>query len=302
MDVSIITINYNSSIHTINLIKSILKNVSPVISYEIIIVDNASHSNDYDSLTKNITQDKRIKIFKSNINTGFAGGNMQGYKESSGKYVLFINNDCECLNDIITPLLDFIKKNKSAGLLTGKVMGKDGRANGAHKLFPCLSKSILGTQACRFFLKNKFISPKKILKHPTQVQVVTGAFMFFESHVFRHIGGLDTNFFLDCEEEDISKRIWNFGKEVYIIPDSEVIHAHGGSKNSSYDISNEYYISYKKLIFKHYNYPYAMVMMIFVYMKILKDIFRMKTNVQLIKLALCGFHESFSLRYKQKYK
>ena len=300
MQVSIITINYNSSVHTIKLINSIIKNVSPTISYEMIIVDNASHDHDFDNLIKNIPQDKRIRVFQNNINTGFAGGNMDGYKKSSGKYVLFINNDCECLNDIITPLVDFIKNNKSAGLLTGKVMGKDGLASGAHKLFPCLSKSILGTEACRFFLKNKFVSPKKIIKQPTQVQVVTGAFMFFESNVFKLVGGLDTNFFLYCEEEDISKRIWNLGKEVYIIPNSEVVHEHGGSKNSSHEISNEYYISYRKLIFKHYNLPYAILMMIFVYMKILKDIFRMKTNIKLIILALCGFHESFSLRYKQK--
>jgi hypothetical protein len=62
--------------------------------------------------------------------------------------------------------------------------GIDGKYNGAHKLFPCLSKNLLGTSICRLFLKDKFISPKKILKHPIQVQVVTGAFMFFESHRF----------------------------------------------------------------------------------------------------------------------
>ena len=302
MQVSIITINYNSSIHTIKLINSILKNISSAISYEIIIVDNASHNDDYDNLIKNIPQNKRIKIYKSNINTGFAGGNMHGYKQSSGKYILFINNDCECLNDIITPLLHFIQRNKSVGLLTGKVMGKDGLANGAHKLFPCLLKSILGNEACRFFLKNKFVSPKKTLKHPIKVQVVSGAFMFFESHIFKLIGGLDTKFFLDCEEEDISRRIWNFGKEIYIVPESEVIHEHGGSKDSSNDISNEYYISYKKLMFKHYNFPYAILMMVFIYLKILKDIFKMKSNMKLIKIALCGFNERFSLRYKQKSK
>ena len=55
-------------------------------------------------------------------------------------------------------------------------------------------------------------------------------------------------------------------------------------------------------MFKHYNFPYAILMMVFIYMKILKDIFRMKTNMKLIKIALCGFNERFSLRYKQKIK
>jgi GT2 family glycosyltransferase len=48
---------------------------------------------------------------------------------------------------------------------------------------------------------------------------VTGAFMFFDRDIFKSIGGFDISFFLDCEEEDISKRVWNAGKDVYMIPE-----------------------------------------------------------------------------------
>ena len=161
MQVSIITINYNSSKHTLKLIESIIKNISSNVSYEIIITDNASHIDDYENLLNHKPDDERIRIFRSTINTGFSGGNMNGFKHAKGEYVLFINNDCICLNDVLTPLLSFIKKNKKAALLTGTVMGEDGLATGSHKLFPCLTKSIFGTQACRFFFKHKFTSPKK---------------------------------------------------------------------------------------------------------------------------------------------
>ena len=123
MKVSIITINYNSSAYTIKLIESILKNISNTILYEIIVTDNASEKDDYDYLISNIPSDTRIKIFRSNINTGFSGGNMDGYNRSSGEYLLFINNDCECLNDVLEPLIKYIEDNDSAGLLTGKVRG-----------------------------------------------------------------------------------------------------------------------------------------------------------------------------------
>ena len=104
MKVSIITINYNSSAYTIKLIESILKNISNTILYEIIVTDNASEKDDYDYLISNIPSDSRIKIFRNNINTGFSGGNMDGYNKSSGEYLLFINNDCECLNDVLSHL------------------------------------------------------------------------------------------------------------------------------------------------------------------------------------------------------
>ena len=90
MEVSIITINYNSSEYTINLVKSILAKVSSEIEYEIIITDNASENDDYKNLIEKVPRDGRIKIEKSNINTGFAGGNMNGFNNSSGKYLLFI--------------------------------------------------------------------------------------------------------------------------------------------------------------------------------------------------------------------
>ena len=124
MKVSIITINYNSSEFTIKLIESILKNISNTILYEIIVTDNASEIDDYDHLISNIPSDTRIKIFRSNINTGFSGGNMDGYNRSSGEYLLFINNDCECLNYVLKQLIKYIDDNYSDVLLTGKIRDK----------------------------------------------------------------------------------------------------------------------------------------------------------------------------------
>ncbi len=300
MKVSIITINYNSSAYTIKLIESILKNISNTILYEIIVTDNASEKDDYDYLISNIPSDTRIKIFRSNINTGFSGGNMDGYNRSSGEYLLFINNDCECQNDVLQPLLKFIQNNDKAGLLTGKVIGLDGKYTGTHKLFPCLTRSLLGNEFARWISKNKFISPKQEITKPTKVQVVTGAFMFFKRSLFEKINGFDTQFFLDCEEEDISKRVWDYGKEVYMLPEPEIIHEHGGSKkDNAHGLRNEFYISYKKLMFKHYNKPYSLIMLLLTSLKIFKYFISGKCKYDTLKLALKGFPEESSLRYKQ---
>ena len=300
MKVSIITINYNSSAYTIKLIESILKNISNTILYEIIVTDNASEKDDYDYLISNIPSDTRIKIFRSNINTGFSGGNMDGYNRSSGEYLLFINNDCECQNDVLQPLLKFIQNNDKAGLLTGKVIGLDGKYTGTHKLFPCLTRSLLGNEFARWISKNKFISPKQEITKPTKVQVVTGAFMFFKRSLFEKINGFDTQFFLDCEEEDISKRVWDYGKEVYMLPEPEIIHEHGGSKkDNAHGLRNEFYISYKKLMFKHYNKPYSLIMLLLPSLKIFKYFISGKCKYDTLKLALKGFPEESSLRYKQ---
>ena len=300
MQVSIITINYNSSLFTIKLVESIFKNVSKLIDYEIIITDNSSRDRDYDNLVKKLPRDERIKLFRNKINNGFSGGNMDGYERSNGKYLLFINNDCQCINDVIKPLIAFMECNNNVGLLTGKVRGVDGRYTGTHKLFPSLSKSLFGTRFTRILLKGKFISPKKSIKKPTRVQVVTGAFMFFSKKVFEDIDGFDREFFLDCEEEDISKRVWDIGKEVYMLPEPEIIHEHGGSKKENeIELRNEFYISYKKLMFKHYSKPYSILMLLLMSLKIFRYFILGKCKYDTVKLALKGFPEECSLRYKQ---
>ena len=215
MQVSIITINYNSSKYTLKLIESILKNIPNTIVYEIIVTDNASMKDDYDYLISNSPSDARIKIFRNEINTGFSGGNMDGFAKSSGEYVLFINNDCVCLNDVLNPLIKFMKDNHRVGLLTGKVRGLDGKYTGTHKLFPSLTRSLLGNAFARLISKHNFISPKEEIIKPVKVQVVTGAFMFFRRDVFIEIDGFDKSFFLDCEEEDISKRVWDSGRDIF---------------------------------------------------------------------------------------
>ena len=124
--------------------------------------------------------------------------------------------------------------------------------------------------------------------------------MFFRRHVFIEIDGFDKRFFLDCEEEDISKRVWDSGRYVYFIPEPEIIHEHGGSKSpDDKNLRNEYYISYKKLIFKHYSVFYSLLMMSMVYLKILKNLFLGKVDRELLLLALKGFPEKSSLRYRQ---
>ena len=300
MQVSIITINYNSSLFTIKLVESIFKHIGKIIDYEIIITDNASKDRDYENLVKKLPRDERIKLFRNKVNNGFSGGNMDGYEKSKGKYLLFINNDCQCMNDVISPLIEFMKSNDNVGLLTGKVRGLDGRYTGTHKLFPSLSKSLFGTRFARILSKEKFISPKRSIKKPTRVQVVTGAFMFFSKEVFEDIDGFDRKFFLDCEEEDISKRVWDIGKEVYMLPKPEIVHEHGGSKKENeMELRNEFYISYKKLMFKHYSKPYSILMLLLISLKIFRYFIVGKCKYDTVKLALKGFPEECSLRYKQ---
>ena len=94
--VSVIIINYNTFQLTCDCISSVLKHTK-MVSYEIVLVDNASTERNPALFLEKFPS---IKLVKSEKNLGFAGGNNLGINIATGDYFFLINNDTE-----ITPLL-----------------------------------------------------------------------------------------------------------------------------------------------------------------------------------------------------
>jgi len=113
--ISIITVNYNNTAVTIDLLRSIkhleYKNV------EVIVVDNNSAENPTAQL-KNILSS--INVIVSNKNLGFAGGNNLGIKAAKGDYLFFVNNDTELTPQILNGLLEVFENYPDAGAVSPK--------------------------------------------------------------------------------------------------------------------------------------------------------------------------------------
>ena len=299
IDVSFITINYNSSNLTIKLVESIISQTIGL-DYEIIVVDNASQNEDFQNLHNNLTKLNQVKIINNRINSGFASGNMLGVNFASGKYYFFINNDCILLNNSVKILKDFLDINEDVVLATAKVLDNNGNYSSSYKQFPHLIKQLFGNSIQRIVSKNRFPSNKIKLEKNSEVEVISGSCMFFRKDVFCSIGGFDTVFFLYCEEEDICKRVWDFGKKVYFIPKAEVFHEAGGSTEKSFEIEREFYISYYHLLNKHYNFLGIFLLKIALFIKLFFRIFKKKNGFKIFLAAIQDFSIKSSLRYQQK--
>ncbi len=118
----IILVNYNSSEHTIECVKSIQK--SEYDNYEIIIVDNNSNNEDKSNLQ--LLSDDATIIYNSD-NEGFATANNIGIKYAIGKsaeYVLLLNNDTIIEPSTISCLIDAYENNEQMdkiAIITGKI-------------------------------------------------------------------------------------------------------------------------------------------------------------------------------------
>lgn len=88
--VSIIILNYNGKQFLKECLESVL--VQSYSEFEIILFDNASTDGSVEFVTSSFT-DKRIKIFSSDENLGFAGGNNEALKHCTGDLIVLLNND-----------------------------------------------------------------------------------------------------------------------------------------------------------------------------------------------------------------
>jgi glycosyltransferase involved in cell wall biosynthesis len=94
--VSFITVCYNGFKDTCELIESLQTHVHSV-SYEIIVVDNASHENEAAKIHQLYPT---VVAIRSNENSGFSGGNNIGIQVAKGKYIFLINNDYLTLKNL----------------------------------------------------------------------------------------------------------------------------------------------------------------------------------------------------------
>ncbi|MBC7651606.1 MAG: glycosyltransferase, partial [Deinococcales bacterium] len=115
--VSIITVNFNHSHVTDALLDSIgLKNTYQNI--EIIVVDNGSVVNPIPAWQQKYPQ---VMFIRSDINTGFAGGNNIGINAATGDYLFLVNNDTEFTDKLIDKLVNTLNNNNKIAIVSPKI-------------------------------------------------------------------------------------------------------------------------------------------------------------------------------------
>jgi len=298
-DVSIILINYNSSGYTQECVQSILDKTESNLRFNITVVDNGSATKDYLKI-KNLSEIDNVNVVRSKFNLGFAAGNMFGLQFTRARYYFFLNNDCLFLNDCVTELYAFCEKNKNVGMCSPQLYSTDKTPVPSFDYFPIISSKILGTGIFRFIKGKDYHYRKKIVDDPIKVDVISGSQMFVRGSCLNELGGLDTNFFLYCEEEDFSIRMHASGFDTYIVPYAKNIHIGSGSTERNLMIRKEFYISFLYLYRKHYGIFKTEILRLILLIRLFKKIFFDMDNFKLFTFVMFSANMVNSMRHKQK--
>lgn len=213
VDLSIITVNYNGIEDTCQMINSLKQYLT--LSYEIIVVDNASSINEA-SLIKREFPD--IKCIRSNKNLGFAGGNNLGMSEAKGKYILLLNNDTYIKDDSLSNLVTFLNLNPTVGAASPKIKFADSNIIQFAGYTP-LSKITLRNKLIGFGEEDQD-QYNKACRSP----FLHGAAMILRREVIKQAGLMPEIYFLYYEELDWCEQIKKYKFELWYEPQAEIYH------------------------------------------------------------------------------
>lgn len=285
IDLSIVVVSYNTKDLTVQAAKSVVENVASNISYEIIVVDNASEDDSVEALKKLAREIKQLTVIASKENLGFSGGNNLGIKDAKGRYVLFLNSDTVVPKKTLEYMLRFMDEHKDAGAATCFVRIPSGALDdAAHRGFPTPWNAICHFSGiAKIFPKSNLFNGYHLgwrdLDKTHEIDALAGAFMIVRREAGDQVEWWDNDYFFYGEDIDFCYMLKQHGWKIYFVPEVEILHykgASGGIKKESQNITkatketrrwvtNQRFEAMKTFYKKHYlgKYPSFLTSVIF---------------------------------------
>jgi GT2 family glycosyltransferase len=237
MDLSIILVNYKSPQLVLDCVQSIYEQTK-AISFEILIVDNASADNSKEIIT---TAYPKVKWIQLDYNAGFARGNNAAIKVAAGELILLLNTDTIVVENALDKAVALFKQEKNIAACGVQLLNTDGsnQISGAHFVkgglnlllpLPYLGKFI---RYWGYKLKTRVPSITSI-EDKVVVDWIVGAFILTSKSIIEKAGMLDQDFFMYAEEIEWCSRLQKQG-EMYLFAEPKVIHIGGGTSGDFYD-------------------------------------------------------------------
>ncbi len=224
---SIVILNSNC----LNFIKECLNSFErypPQTDYEIIIVNNDDNHQDFNNFSDHYPS---IKFVQNTGNWGFSHGCNLGADNAIGDYLLFLNPDIQLTSSpAIDTMINFAQKNPNVGITScRKINPKGNPEREISFLSPWLTIGWLRA-LYRLIFKQKIsekFSKDNDIWYPDWI---SGSVVVIEKIFFIQIRKWSQkHFWMYSEDPDLCKKARNQRKEIALLRNVELKHAHGGA-------------------------------------------------------------------------
>lgn len=264
MDISIIIVSYNVRYY----LRQCLESVWASIKYsgrecEVFVVDNNSTDYSVGYIRGVFPADKysNLHLIANRCNVGFGRANNQALRKSSGKYVLYLNPDTIVTETTLKDCFDFAEQHERVGAIGARMLSASGqfalesrrglptpwvafcKMSGLGHLFP--KSRLFGRYYMRYLDENQ----------PSEIEIISGAFMFCSKAALNECGAFDEQFFMYGEDIDLSYRFLLGKYHNWYLP-TPILHYKGEStQKGSYNYVHTFYEA--MLIFFQKHFPTA---------------------------------------------
>lgn len=232
MEVSFILVNYNTNALLMKAIGAIYQFTAPSLSFEVMVVDNASTENPAALLAQTFPQ---VILIQSPTNNGFGAANNLAMPLAKGKYFFCLNPDAFLLSDAASFLVNKMNNPlfSNMAFCSGELLNEQLQPNHCFGNFPTIFSAIsaagLKVLYPHYFRKHLALGVVNYNSLPKKVDYVSGAAFMVRAELFRLFGGFDEDFFLYFEETEWAYRLKQQGFYSMIFPEVKIIHTEGGS-------------------------------------------------------------------------
>ena len=287
--VSIITVNYNQTQVTRELLHSLQK-----ITYknvEVIVVDNGSADDSVLSLGEEFPS---VKVIGTKSNLGFAGGNNAGIRAGNGEYFLLVNNDVEVSRNFLEPLVDSLMGNANAGLASPKILYFE--RNG---LIQYAGAVRINPMTGRGRKLGHLQTDKGQFNFVRTTDLGHGACLLISRKVFDSVGLLPEEYFLYYEEHDFTEQAKARGFEVYYVGTSSVYHKESVSVGRTSPLKT-FYQARNRILYLRRNSSASMLVVFWVFLVLISlprqtIKYLMKKDFENMKAYLVGVLSHFNI-------
>jgi len=255
LDIAIIIPFKDNSEMTSRCVHTLIRYGPPVL--EVILISNNSSRTELKKIRRNLKGYKNVSIYSYDIPFNFQQINNWAVNKSTAKYLLFVNNDIELVEQSRGVIQSMLLKARDSGVgAVGTLLLYGDRKNIQHAgvyLEP-------GGMASHLYMKHDLNEVEGgqgateqydyplFTNHP--VTAVTAAFCLVKKAAFISVGGFDENFIIGGGDVDLCIRLNAAGYQSwYVAPqDSYIIHKEKQSRSAISIPDTDYYWSYRSYI------------------------------------------------------
>jgi len=181
------------------------------------------------------------RVVRTGDNLGYARAVNRGIAETSGRFVLVSNPDCEWRAGAVCEIAAWLDRHPRCGIAAPRIVNTDGsleysaRAYPDHFAFLFNRYSLLSRLLPRNPWTRRYLLLDWDHTSPRSVDWVSGAAMLVRREAVSAVGGMDEAFFMFNEDVDWCRRMNQAGWTVDYVPAAETVHHIGASKGGVAD-------------------------------------------------------------------